>query len=404
MLKRFVRGAKTLFRCRAASVNRRFFRLDIFISENRLIGHLPRPLFPMPATTRQHPLLVFLVHMTQSILLRQIAYLKAENTILRSRLPGQIQTTPAERALLVRLGAPLGVGIRQLLTIVHYKTFLRWVRECGKPTGNKASRPPGRPRIPQNVEDMILKLAQETGWGYGRIQGELKKLGITVATNTIKKVLIKNGFHPSPNRTKGDWDRFIKRHMDTLWACDFFTKDIWTGFGKVTIYLLVFIHVGTRRVRITGMTAQPNGPWVAQQARNLAMELADRGEKVTHLLKDGDTKFTEGFDEVFKTEGIKVKRLPYRSPNLNAYAERFIQSIKHECLDQFVVFGERHLDHLVREYEDYYNTVRPHQGIGNRTIGITALPPPDSGPPSAADIRCESRLGGLLRHYWREAA
>jgi putative transposase len=342
--------------------------------------------------------------MTQSILLRQIAYLKAENQILRSHLPKQIQTSPAERALLVRLGAPLGSGIQQLLSIVHYKTFLRWVRETGKPAVKKSTRPPGRPRIPQNVEELIVKLAQETGWGYGRIQGELKKLGVTVAVNTIKKVLIKNGFHSSPNRTKGDWDLFIKRHIDTLWACDFFTKDIWTAFGKTTVYILIFIHVGTRRVRVAGMTAQPDGRWVAQQARNLAMELTDRGEKATHLLKDGDTKFTEGFDEVFKSEGIKVKRLPYRSPNLNAYAERVIQSFKHECLDQFVVFGERHLEHLVREYEHHYNTVRPHQGIGNRTIGITVLPPLDSGSPTAAEIRCESRLGGLLRHYYRRAA
>lgn len=111
-----------------------------------------------------------------------------------------------------------------------------------------------------------LTVCPGNGWGYARIQGELMKLGITVAANTIKKVLIKNGFHPSPNRTKGDWDRFIRRHMDTLWACDFFTKDVWTGFGKVTYYVLFFIHVGTRRVRIAGMTCQPSGPWVEQQA------------------------------------------------------------------------------------------------------------------------------------------
>jgi putative transposase len=113
---------------------------------------------------------------------------------------------------------------------------------------------PGRPSVPQNVEEIILRLAKETGWGYGRIQGELKKLGITVAANTIKKIMIKNGFHPSPNRTKGDWDRFIKRYIDTLWACDFFSKDVWTGFGKVTYYALFFIHVGSRRVHICSPT------------------------------------------------------------------------------------------------------------------------------------------------------
>lgn len=283
--------------------------------------------------------------MTQSILLREISYLKAENQILRSRLPKQMQTTPAERSLLVRLGAPLGNAIQELLSAVNYKTFLRWVREekAGK-TRTQKPRHPGRPPVAEDVKAIILRLAKETGWGYARIQGEMKKLGITVATNTIKKILIQNGFHPSPNRTKGDWDRFIKRHIDTLWACDFFTKDVWAGFGKVTYYILFFIHVGTRRVKVAGMTCQPNGPWVEQQARNLVMDLAERGEKAAYLIKDGDTKFTEKFDEVFKSEGIKVKRLPYASPNLNAFAERFVQSIKNECVDQFVVFGERHLE------------------------------------------------------------
>jgi len=350
--------------------------------------------------TRQHPLLVFLLHMTQSILLRQISYLKAENAILRSRVTTQIQTTPAERALLVRLGAPLGNAIQELLSLVHYKTFLRWKREGMQPVERK--RHPGRPSIPQNVEELILRFARENAWGYGRIQGELKKLGIEVAANTIKKILIKNGFHPSPGRTKGDWDIFIKRHMDTLWACDFFTKDVWTGFGKVTYYVLFFIHVGTRRVHISGMTCQPNGPWVEQQARNLVMDLAERGEMASYLIRDGDTKFTEKFDEVFKSEGIKVKKLPFRSPNLNAFAERYVQSIKSECINHFVVFGERHLEHLIREYERHYNTVRPHQGLGNVTI--PAPPPATEVPLDPSEIECDSRLGGLLRHYHRRAA
>ena len=357
------------------------------------------------ARTKHNPILVFLIHMTQSVLLRQVAYLKAENQILRSRLSGQIQTTSAERSLLVRLGAPLGIGIREILGIVHYKTFLRWVREQNtSPAGRiRNASPPGRPPIHANVTAIILRLAQENGWGYARIQGELKKLGITVAINTIKKTLIKNGFHPSPYRTKGDWDLFIKRHMDTLWACDFFTKDVWTTFGKATYYVLFFIHVGTRRVKIAGATCQPNGPWVEQHARNLVMEMADRGETASFLLKDGDTKFTAKFDEVFKSEGITVKRLPYASPNLNAFAERFVQSIKNECLDQFVVFGENHLEYLIREYEDHYNTVRPHQGIGNKPLNVVEFSLHQIAIPDSTEIECESRLGGLLRHYRRAA-
>ncbi|XHR30469.1 MAG: integrase core domain-containing protein [Chthoniobacteraceae bacterium] len=359
----------------------------------------------MPSA-RQHPLLVFLVHVTQSILLRKIAFLQAENQILRSRLPNQIRTTVVERSLLVRLGAPLGDAIVELLSVVHYKTFLRWKNAEGANKGgdDKKARPPGRPSVPCCVEELILRFAGENAWGYSRIRGELRKLGIIVARNTIKKIMIKNGFHPSPNRTRGDWERFLKRHMETLWATDFFTKDVWTGFGKVTYYVLFFIHVGSRRVRVAGMTCQPNGPWVEQQARNLVYELAERGEKATHLIKDGDTKFTAKFDEIFKGEGIKVKKLPFASPNLNAHAERFVQSIKRECLNQFVVFGERHLEYLVREYEDYYNTVRPHQGLENRPIGVLSMPSPGSGPPDPAEVGCDSRLGGLLRHYYRKAA
>ncbi|XHR30520.1 MAG: integrase core domain-containing protein [Chthoniobacteraceae bacterium] len=343
--------------------------------------------------------------MTQCILLRQIAYLKAENQILRSRLPKQIRTTAAERSLLVRLGAPLGDAIQELLSIVSYKTFLRWKNE--QRPGARAKNavvPNGRPPIPQSVEELVVRFAKENAWGYSRIQGELRKLGIIVARNTVKKILIKNGFHPNPGKLAGSWALFLKRHMDTLWACDFFTRDVRTGCGKVTYYVLFFIHVGTRRVRVIGTTCQPNGPWVEQQARNLVMELAERGERAMYLLRDGDTKFTEKFDRVFKSEGVKVKQIPYRSPNLNAYAERFVQSIKRECLSQFVVFGERHLEYLIREYEDYYNSVRPHQGLDNKPIGIVAMPSPDSDPPDPSEVECESRLGGVLRHYYRRAA
>ncbi|PTY01625.1 hypothetical protein DB346_12875 [Verrucomicrobia bacterium LW23] len=157
-------------------------------------------------------------------------------------------------------------------------------------------------------------MAKENAWGYARIGGELKKLGITVANNTIKKTLIINGFHPSPWRVRGDWDLFIRMHMETLWATDFFTKDIWTASGKVTFYVLFFIHVGSRRVHIAGASCNPTGPWVEQQARNLVMDLQDRGEKVSYLLRDGDTKFTQAFDEVFKSKSC-LGNLPTSTPS-----------------------------------------------------------------------------------------
>ena len=247
-------------------------------------------------------------------------------------------------------------------------------------------------------------MAKENDRGCIRIQGELHKLGIKVAYKTIRKVLINNGFHPTPWRHRADWHKFLKRHADTLWACDFFTKDVWTAWGKVTYYVLFFIHVGARRVRIAGSTCHPDGPWVEQQAQNLFYELAERNERATALIHDRDTKFTVRFKDIIKSEGVKVVRIPYRAPNLNAFAERYVRTAKSECLNHFVVFGQRHLDYLLREFETFYNTVRPHQGLRNRTIGITALPSPGCGPPARGEVVCEARLGGLLRHYHRKAA
>jgi len=162
--------------------------------------------------------------------------------------------------------------------------------------------------------------------------------------------------------------------------------------------------VQQRRKHRAGATEAVPGAvrWGEAVAEPESMGLAGRGETATCLVKDGDTKFTAKFDEVFKSEGITVKRLPYASPNLNAHAERFVQSIKNECLDQFVVFGERHLDFLLREYEDHYNTVRPHQGLGS--VPLNLIPLPGAGPPVPAEIECDSRLGGLLRHDHRRAA
>lgn len=246
-------------------------------------------------------------------------------------------------------------------------------------------------------------MARENAWGYSRIQGELMKLGIVVARNTVKNILIKNGFHPSPGKHVGDWNRFLTRHMQTLWACDSFTQDVWTAFGKVTFYVFFFIHLGTRRVHFAGANCHPTGPWTEQQCRNFVADLVDRGESISFLIRDGDTKFTAAFDEIIRSESGRVNRLPPESPNLIAFAERFVQTIRKECLEHFVVLGQRHLEHLLREYVAFYNSVRPHQGTENRPIGIIPFPN-GTGPPEPANIACHSHLGGILRHYHRSAS
>jgi putative transposase len=196
----------------------------------------------------------------------------------------------------------------------------------------------------------------------------------------------------------GTWDEFVRRHAATLWACDFFSKKVWTLGGLVDVFVRFFIHLGTRRVHLAGLTAHPDRAWVAQQARNTALALSEQPVKPEILLLDHDAKFVPEFDRVFAAEGIQVKRVGPRAPNLNAYAERWVQAVKQEYLDHFVVFGEGHLRHLLREYVAHYNEERPHQGRDNLPLG-------GAGPdPGGGVVVCRERLGGLLKHYSRRAA
>jgi len=180
-------------------------------------------------------------------------------------------------------------------------------------------------------------------------------------------------------------------------ACDFFSVKVCTWRGPVEYFVLFFLHVGSRRVRIAGITANPDGSWMAQQARNVSVLFGDEPVKPTHLLRDFDSKFTTQFDAILKQDGIAAKPVRPRAPNLNAFAERWVQSIRRECLDHFVLLGEDHLRHVVSEYVDWYNRVRPHQGRDNRPL--TGESPPSLPPPT--EVACDTRLGGLLRHYRR---
>jgi putative transposase len=205
-----------------------------------------------------HPLLLLLVRATESELVRMIEYLKAENRILRSKLPKRIKVTQAERAGLVKLGMRLGTTINELITIVHPRTFARWI--CGAKAKGKPRRP-GRPRKPEEIRELIVQMATNTGWGYKRILGELKKLRIrSISRSTVARILQEHGFDPGPKRGAGTWHDFVQRHVKTLWATDFFTKKVWTPRGLVEFYVLFFIHIDTRRVHVAGLTANPDGP------------------------------------------------------------------------------------------------------------------------------------------------
>jgi putative transposase len=340
----------------------------------------------------------------------QIRFLKVQAEMLRERLPGnRVIVSPEERSRLLMLGAELNHQVDDLMGVVSVKTYKRWVREL------KAGGSPirvGRPkRMTASLRKLVLKLARENvGWGVRRIVGELRKLGLTSSRSSVQRLLISEGLLPDPERRapKGvttPWRTFINAHMDTLVACDFFSKTVWTPLGKRMAFCLMFIHLGTRKVFVSPATYHPTQGWVSQQAKNVTMWLEDEGLDCRFLIHDRDTKFTASFDQMFKANDCKIIKTPFQTPVANAYAESWIGSLKRECLNHFLCFSLGHLDHIVQTYANYYNDLRPHQSLGNVPLDQVGLPPPAA--PIAGEIEPIRRrriLGGLLSHYERKAA
>jgi hypothetical protein len=346
----------------------------------------------------------------------KVEYLAAENRILRDQIKGRPHLTDSQRITLAHLGVQLGkAALEQVASIVTPKTILGWHRKLVAQNFDTSDRPkrkpPGRPATDAAVVERILKLTRENPtWGYLRIAGALTELGNGISHQTVKNILEEHGIDPAPRRSgKTNWSDFIKSHADCLLATDFFTTEVWTAFGLVTHYVLFFIHVGTRRVFLGGITANPTDAWMRQAARNLTSGGCDLLAKCRYLLRDRDTKFTVGFDMILRTAGIEPLALPPRSPNLNAsgepvepaFAERFVQSIKTECVDRMIFFGEGSLRYAVTEYIEHYHHERPHQGKDNKLLFPlqSSDPKPRDGP-----VRCRERLGGLLKFYYKEAA
>jgi putative transposase len=232
-------------------------------------------------------------------------------------------------------------------------------------------------------------------WGYDRTAGAIRNLGHEVSDQTVGNILKRNGMAPSPERRKNtSWSQFIRQHKDVLWATDFLTTEVWTHLGLTTFYVLFFIHVETRKVVIGGITTTPREAWMKQIARNMIdWDGPLAGGK--YLIHDRDTKYTESFDEIFRSVDIDPIKLPARSPNLNAYAERFVRSVKAECLDRLILFGEKSLRHAVDQYVTHYHSERNHQGIEN------VIPFPDTRIGQRGNITRSERLGGLLSFYHR---
>ena len=257
-----------------------------------------------------------------------------------------------------------------------------------------------RPRVMAEIRQLIVRMATENrDWGYTRIRGALSNLGHDVSRGAIATVLREHGLEPAPERTKRTtWREFLAAHWDVMAAADFFTVEVWLPRGLTRFTVLVLIELATRRVEIAGITADPDGPWVTQLARN-ATDAEDgflRGRRF--LIHDRDPLFTDAVRDTLAAAGVPPVRLPARSPNLNAFAERFVRTSKESCVERFVLIGERSLRRAVFEFVAHYHHERNHQGLDNQLI----LPPATPGRPHGP-IRCRHRLGGMLKCYYRPA-
>jgi transposase InsO family protein len=353
------------------------------------------------------PPLAFLILLCSGWVNRQqqavIDYLLEENRVLRAaHAPRRFRLTDDQRGRLAVKGQVLGRRrLAAVAGIVTPDTILRWYRRfvAQKYDGSNQRRP-GRPATKPDLAALVVRMANENpSWGYTRIRGELKSLGHEVARNTIKAILKDHGIAPAPERgTHTPWKTFLAAHWDALAAADSFTVEVLTFGGLVRYSVFFVIKLKTRAVEIAGITCQPNEMWMTQLARNL-LDAGDgflRG--VHYLILDRDPLYSATFRRLLRDSGVKPLLLPARSPNLNAFAERFVLSVKSECVDRIVPLGEAHLRAAVRAFVAHYHEERPHQGLDNERIAPTT-PSTGSGP-----IQCRERLGGVLKFYYRDAA
>ncbi len=325
-------------------------------------------------------------------------------SLMKSQGKKRILLTDDQRRLLAVKGKALGrKTLRELTTIVTPDTILRWHRElvARKWDHSEKRKSVGRPRIRQVIVDLILRFAKENPtWGYDRIQGALANVGYHISDTTVGNILKAHGIEPAPDRKRQTtWKTFLKAHWDVLVAIDFTTIEVWTRGGLVTYYLLFVMELKTRRVHFAGCTPHPNEAWMQQIARNLTDPFDGFLLGKRYVLMDRDGKFCPTFRNLLKDEDAKPLLLPPRSPDLNAYIERFMRSLKSESLSRMIFFGEKSLRRAVDAYLRHYHAERNHQGVGNKLI--------ESGEEVgsvAGKIACRQRLGGLLRYYYRDAA
>jgi putative transposase len=329
----------------------------------------------------------------------EILVLRHELAILR-RQAGRSRFEPHDRLVLAALSR---VAPRRSWSAfpVRPETLLRWHRRLVARRWTHPHRRPGRPPLKREVRELIVRLAREnTSWGYLRIVGELRKLGINVSATVVRSVLAEAGIPPAPQRDRNSWRTFLRQHGDSILACDFLTVDtVWLR----RLYVLVFLTIGSRRVEYVACTSKPDTAWMLQQARNLLMDLddRDRDRPVRFLIHDRDSKFSAAFDAVFTGEGVGIVRTPVRAPNANAHVERWVGSVRRECLDRLLILGRRQLEHVLRIYARHYNHARPHRALDLQPPEPTPAVAAARGdpPPPLTTLRRRDLLGGLIHEY-----
>ena len=327
-----------------------------------------------------------------------IGYLVEENRVLKEQMKGRrLRLTDEQRRRLAAKGKRLGrKALNRVGTIVTPDTIIRWHRRLIALKWTCEANRVGRPGLMKAIAALIVRMASEnSGWGYCRIQGELKQLGHRVAPSTIAKVLKDNGIKPAPDRPSS-WKTFLQAHWGEIAGMDFFTTEVWTPRGLTTYYVLFVINLSNRKVHFAGATPTPNESFMAQVARNLTDAFDGFLTGHRFLICDRDSKFSSQFRRIFGEAGVDVVRTPRQAPNCNAYAERFVLSIKAECLQRIIFFGEASLRRAISEYLDHYHAERAHQGLGNERIDERKIA-------AEGEIRCRERLGGILKHYYRAA-
>jgi hypothetical protein len=282
-------------------------------------------------------------------------------------------------------------------------TILGWFRQLAARKYESSESKVGRPGRRKDIRKLVVEIAlANLGWGYTKIRDALRTgLKIEIGRTTVANILAAEGIEPAPEREKKrTWKRFMTSHWDTLCACDFFSVAALGITGTVRYMVFFVIEIKSRAVEIVGIAIDPGEEWMKQVARNLTDPVDEFLRGAMYLIHDRDPLFSKAFIAVLKAGGVKSVKIPAQSPNCNPYVERFVKTIKYECLNQFVIFGERHLRLLVKEFVEHYMTERFHQGIGGQLIRNVG-PTNDNG--AEGSVRCRSRLGGLLNFYHREA-